>query len=162
MPTATYTVGAMNGACVPVDPPLPPGTANYVKGGITFSPNVACCGRHSASRDGEPSMRVDKLGNAYVAGIRGVPAGVDLWYFDLATRQSTYDPLMRNPIYRGQPDQFSPDEAMEVGADGGGDVDLAVGFDRSDPGSAPYLAFSSLTAANISTGALHRSWRRPS
>jgi len=150
MPAGTHTVGAMNAACVPVDPPLPPGSANYVKGGISFSPNVMLRA-HSASRDGEPSLRVDKLGNAYVAGIRGVPAGVDLWYFDLRPGSSTYDPLMRNPIYRGQPDQFSPDEAMEVGADGGGDVDLAVGFDEATPGSPPYLAFSSLTAANVST-----------
>jgi hypothetical protein len=146
----SYTVGAMNGACIPVDPPLPPGTANYVKGGITFSPNMAL--RASvASRDGEPSLRVDKFGNAYVAGIRGVPAGVDLWYFDLQPGSATYDPLMRNPIYRGQPDQFSPDESMEVGADGGGDVDLAVGFDQSSAGKPPYLAFTSLTAANISS-----------
>jgi hypothetical protein len=103
-----------------------------------------------AGRDGEPSLRVDKSGNAYVAGIRGVPAGVDLWYVDLKPGSPTYDPLMRNPIYRGQPDQFSPDEAVELGADGGGDVDLAVGFDESSPGQPPYLAFSSLTAANIS------------
>jgi|GEM_PF-2240562 len=146
----SYTVNAKSAACTPVDPPLPPGTATYIKGGITFSPNMAL--RASvASRDGEPSMRVDKFGNAYVAGIRGVPAGVDLWYFDLRPGSSTYDPLMRNPIYRGQPDQFSPDESMEVGADGGGDVDLAVGFDEATPGAPPYLAFSSLTAANISS-----------
>ncbi|HBB87401.1 MAG TPA: hypothetical protein DC047_07275 [Blastocatellia bacterium] len=94
---------------------------------------------------------MDKLGNTYVAGIRGVPAGVDLWYFDLNPSSPTYDPFMRNPISRGQPDQFSPDESIEVGADGGGDVDLAVGFDESSPGKPPYLAFSSLTAANIST-----------
>ncbi len=125
-------------------------TPIYQKGGITFSPNVTV--RASVSgRDGEPSLRVDKLGNAYVAGIRGVPAGVDLWYFDLNPNSSTYDPLMRNPIYRGQPDQFSPDEAVEVGADGGGDVDLAVGFDEASPGNPPYLAFSSLALANVST-----------
>src|SRR5207302_4419065 len=35
------------------------------------------------------------------------------------------------------------------GADGGGDVDLAVGFNASDPAT---LAFSSLVASNISTG----------
>ncbi len=125
-------------------------TPVYLKGGITFSPNVTV--RASVSgRDGEPSLRVDKAGNAYVAGIRGVPAGVDLWYFDLNPNSPTYDPLMRNPIYRGQPDQFSPDEAVEVGADGGGDVDLAVGFDEASPGSPPYLAFSSLALANVST-----------
>lgn len=122
----------------------------YQKGGITFSANVALRAP-VAGRDGEPSLRVDKFGNAYVAGIRGVPAGVDLWYFDLNPNSPTYDPLMRNPIYRGQPDQFSPDESIEVGADGGGDVDLAVGFDEASPGNPPYLAFSSLVAANVST-----------
>ncbi len=134
----------------PTPTPMPTPVPVYQKGGITFSPNVAT--RASvASRDGEPSVRVDKFGNTYVAGIRGVPAGVDLWYFDLNPSSPTYDPFMRNPIYRGQPDQFSPDESIEVGADGGGDVDLAVGFDESSAGKPPYLAFSSLTAANIST-----------
>jgi PKD repeat protein/subtilisin-like proprotein convertase family protein len=145
-----YTVRQMDSACTPVNPPPPPGAATYVKGGMQFSPNFALRAA-AASRDGEPSLRVDKFGNAYVAGIRGVPAGVDLWYFDLKPTSPTYDPLMRNPIYRGQPDQFSPDEAMEVGADGGGDVDLAVGFDEASPGSPPYLAFSSLVLANVST-----------
>jgi PKD repeat protein len=117
---------------------------------MTFSPSYALRAP-VASRDGEPSLRVDRFGNAYVAGIRGVPAGVDLWYFNLNPSSPTYDPYMRNPIYRGQPDQFSPDEAMEVGADGGGDVDLAVGFDEAQPGQPPYLAFSSLVLANVST-----------
>ena len=148
--SANYTVAPKNSACVSVNPPPPPGTATYVKGGMKFSPNYALRAP-VASRDGEPSLRVDKFGNAYVAGIRGVPAGVDLWYFDLNPNSPTYDPLMRNPLYRGQPDQFSPDEEMEVGADGGGDVDLAVGFDESAPGQPPYLAFSSLVLANVST-----------
>jgi len=142
--------GAGNATPTPTPVPLPTPVPIYEKGGITFSPNVSL--RASvAGKDGEPSLRVDKFGNAYVAGIRGVPAGVDLWYFDLNPNSATYDPLMRNPIYRGQPDQFSPDESVELGGDGGGDVDLAVGFDSASPGSPPYLAFSSLTAANISS-----------
>jgi PKD repeat protein len=148
--SATYTVAPKNATCVSVNQPPPPGAATYVKGGMTFSPNYALRAP-VASRDGEPSLRVDRFGNAYVAGIRGVPAGVDLWYFDLNPSSPTYDPYMRNPIYRGQPDQFSPDESMEVGADGGGDVDLAVGFDEAQPGQPPYLAFSSLALANVST-----------
>ena len=148
--SASYTVAPKNATCVSVNQPPPPGAATYVKGGMTFSPNYALRAP-VASRDGEPSLRVDRFGNAYVAGIRGVPAGVDLWYFDLNPTSPTYDPYMRNPIYRGQPDQFSPDEAMEVGADGGGDVDLAVGFDEAQPGQPPYLAFSSLVLANVST-----------
>ena len=138
-----------SGTPTPTPIPLPTPVPIYEKGGIAFSANVSL--RASvAGKDGEPSLRVDKFGNAYVAGIRGVPAGVDLWYFDLNPNSPTYDPLMRNPIYRGQPDQFSPDESVELGGDGGGDVDLAVGFDSPSPGSPPYLAFSSLTAANIS------------
>ncbi len=148
--SANYTVAPKNATCVSVNQPPPPGAATYVKGGMTFSPNYALRAPVT-TRDGEPSLRVDRFGNAYVAGIRGVPAGVDLWYFDLNPSSPTYDPNMRNPIYRGQPDQFSPDEAMEVGADGGGDVDLAVGFDEAQPGQPPYLAFSSLVLANVST-----------
>jgi hypothetical protein len=126
----------------------PSRTATYLKGGITFSPNVTVKAP-VAGRDGEPSSRTDKFGNHYVSGIRGVPAGVDLWYFDLRPGSSAYDPLMRHPVYRGQPDSFTMDDATAVGADGGGDVDLAVGMNGADP---PTLAFSSLVAANISTG----------
>jgi hypothetical protein len=124
-------------------------SANYLKTGIAFSPNVMVRAP-VASRDGEPSSRTDSFGNHYVVGIRGVPAGVDLWYFDLNPLSSTYDPYMRHPIYRGQPDSFTGMEQTSVGADGGGDVDLAVGFGNpTDPAT---LAFSSLVAANISTG----------
>jgi hypothetical protein len=114
-------------------------SATYLKGGITFSPNVTVKAP-VAARDGEPSSRTDKYGNHYVSGIRGVPAGVDLWYFDLQPGSPTYDPLMRPPIYRGQPDSFTPHESTSVGADGGGDVDLAVGFDNSAPGNPAVLA----------------------
>ena len=124
-------------------------TANYVKGGITFSPNVALKAPVTAS-DGEPSNRTDKFGNAYVVGIRGVPAGTDLWYFDLKPGSPTYDPKMRNPIYRGQPDSITEETATSVGADGGGDVDLAVGFDAPIPGQPCTLATTSLVIANIS------------
>ncbi|TMK94334.1 MAG: DUF11 domain-containing protein, partial [Actinobacteria bacterium] len=124
-------------------------TATYVDGGITFSPNVTTKAP-VASRDGEPSSRTDTAGNFYVTGIRGVPAGVDLWYDDLNS-----DPYMRNWVYRGQPDSFTGDQQTSVGADGGGDVDLAIG--RPDPGTGattnpPTLAFSSLVLSNISVG----------
>jgi hypothetical protein len=139
--TGTATVG-----------PEPPGRkANYLKGGMTFSPNVTVKAP-VARRDGEPSSRTDKFGNHYTSAIRVVPAGVDLWYFDLRPGSPTYDPNMRNPIYRGQPDSFTQDDATSLGADGGGDVDVAVGFDQNDPASPPVLAYSSLVAANISTG----------
>ncbi len=119
-------------------------TAIYVDGGITFSPNVTTKAP-VASRDGEPSNRTDSLGNNYTAGIRGVPAGVDLWYDDLNS-----DPFMRNSVYRGQPDSFTGNEQTSVGADGGGDVDLAVG--RGATPNPPTLAFSSLVLSNISVG----------
>jgi len=132
--------------------PAPPGRkANYLKDGITFSPNVTVKAPVTR-RDGEPSNRTDKFGNHYTAAIRGVPAGVDLWYFDLRPGSATYDPYMRNPVYRGQPDAFTQQTATSLGADGGGDVDLAVGFDSNDPNSPPVLAYSSLVAANVSTG----------
>lgn len=127
--------------------------ANYISGGITFSPNVTVRAP-VAPADGEPSSRTDFMGNHYVVGIRGVPAGVDLWYFDLQPGSPTYDPFMRTPQYRGQPDTFTPGQANSVGADGGGDVDIAVGFGAptgSLAGPFPILASSSLVASNVST-----------
>ncbi|HEY8411390.1 MAG TPA: post-COAP-1 domain-containing protein [Pyrinomonadaceae bacterium] len=132
--------------------PAPPGRkANYLKDGLTFSPNVTVKAPVTR-RDGEPSNRTDKFGNHYTSAIRGVPAGVDLWYFDLRPGSPTYDPYMRNPIYRGQPDSFTQQSATALGGDGGGDVDIAVGFDTNDATAPPVLAYSSLVAANVSTG----------
>ena len=127
-------------------------TATYLKGGgINFSPNIAVKAPLTR-RDGEPSSRTDFKGNYYVGGIRGVPAGIDLWFLDLNPSSAGYDPLMRNPIYRGQPDAFSPAEENSVGADGGGDIDLAVGFATPVGQTDPTLSFSSLVLANVSTG----------
>jgi len=128
-------------------------TASYVKGGITFSSNVTTKAP-SAGSDGEPSSRTDRAGNHYVSGIRGVPAGIDLWYFDLQPGSTSYDPFMRHPVYRGQTDSFTEDDATSVGADGGGDVDLAVGF--PDPitlatNNPATVSSSSLVLSNIST-----------
>ena len=137
-------------------------TANYLSGGMTFAPNTTVKAQ-TANRDGEPSSRVDSLGNYYICGIRGVPAGVDLWYFDLrptidGVPNTTFDPKMRVPIYRGQPDSpFSAAEQdqLSAGALGGGDIDLAVGFGAFTGIGAtgePVLAYSSLTAANVTVG----------
>ena len=132
--------------------PPPMRTANYINGGITFSNSVPIKAP-VALRDGEPSNRTDFAGNAYVGGIRGFPAGVDLWRFDLNPLSPSFDPNMRVPIYRGQPDAFSPAATeAELGGDGGGDIDLAVPFSLPSGQSQPTLAFSSLIAANISTG----------
>jgi Bacterial pre-peptidase C-terminal domain len=129
-----------------------PRAATYVTGGITFSANVSVRAP-AAAADGEPSSRVDFQGNAYTSGIRGVPAGVDLWAFDANKGSMTFDPELRHPHYRGQPDSFPESQALDVGADGGGDVDLAVGFQL--PGNpfstVPNLTAVSLVAANISS-----------
>ncbi|MFN2475093.1 MAG: hypothetical protein ABR526_01965 [Chthoniobacterales bacterium] len=120
-------------------------------GGIRFSANYTVKAPNTV-RDGEPSSRTDFKGNYYVGGIRGVPAGVDVWYFDLNPSSPTYDPLMTNPIYRGQPDSFLGKDRNAVGGDGGGDIDLAVGFGTPTGQTDPTVAFSSLVAANISVG----------
>ncbi len=148
--SANYTVRAKDPSCTPVPPPPPPGQATYVKGGMTFSDNFTVRAPY-IGQDVEPSIRTDKFGNTYVAAIRGVPGGTDLWYFDLRPGSTTYDPFMRNPQYRGQPDSITGSSDATVGGDGGGDVDIAVGFDESIPNSPPYLAYSSLVLANIST-----------
>jgi hypothetical protein len=102
-------------------------TATYTSSGITFSPNTPLKAP-VAARDGEPSIRTDYKGNTYAGGIRGVPAGVDLWYINLDPTSVQFDPLMRFPAYRGQPDGTTTQTPADVGADGGGDIDLAVGF----------------------------------
>jgi hypothetical protein len=118
---------------------------------IAFSNNrpVRC---PLATADGEPSCRCDIYGNFYVSGIRGFPAGVDLWYFDLNPNSPMYDPFTVNPIYKGQPDSLTGSTMVAAGGDGGGDIDLAVGFGNSSLTANPILAFSSLIAANLSTG----------
>ncbi|PZR71332.1 MAG: hypothetical protein DLM73_16160 [Chthoniobacterales bacterium] len=132
--------------------PTPIRSATYISGGITFSNNVPVKAPVTA-RDGEPSNRTDFVGNAYVGAIRGFPAGVDIWRFDLDPTSPSFDPNMRVPIYRGQPDAFSPAASeAELGGDGGGDIDLAVPFSMPPGQSVPTVAFSSLIAANISTG----------
>ncbi|HEX8291626.1 MAG TPA: hypothetical protein VF570_07725, partial [Pyrinomonadaceae bacterium] len=133
-------------------------TANYLSGGITFSPNVTVKAP-VAARDGEPSSRTDKFGNFYVGAIRGVPAGNDLWYVDLRPTVNggpnpNYDPFMRNWAYRGQPDSITGNPNAEVGGQGGGDIDLAVGMPDPTTGALTepaQLAASSLLLTNITT-----------
>ena len=130
----------------------PPRSPSYQASNLTFSPNTRTKAP-AAGQDGEPSSRIDALGNYYIGGIRGIPAGVDLWYFDLKPDSPTYDPMMKNPIYRGQPDNLS--EIEGTAGDGGGDIDLAVGFGPftgTGTQGNPALAFTSLVLANISTG----------
>lgn len=131
-------------------------TGNYVDGStlnppIKFSDNrpVRC---PLATADGEPSCRCDVFGNFYASGIRGFPAGVDLWYVDLNPTSPFYDPYITYPFYRGQPDGFTQQTLVAAGGDGGGDIDLAVGFGNSSVSGTPILAYSSLIVANLSTG----------
>ena len=127
--------------------------AHYSAGNFRFTADVPLKGP-ATTADSEPSSRTDVLGNNYISGIRGFPAGVDLWYFDLNPSSLTFDPNLRNPLYRGQPDGFtgglSAAAGISAGGDGGGDIDLAVGFPTD--GTVPTLAFSSLIAANLSVG----------
>ena len=127
--------------------------ATYESTGITFSPSVALKAP-VAGRDGEPSIRTDYKGNNYTGGIRGVPAGVDLWYHNLNPASPQFDPFMRVPTYRGQPDGTTEKTPADVGGDGGGDIDLAVGFPplAGPEREIPFMAYSSLTLANISSG----------
>jgi len=123
----------------------PARTATYVAGDMKFSPNVTVKAPVSVA-DSEPSSRTDRRGNFYIGGIRGVPAGVDLWTTDVMA-----DPLMLGYHWQGQPDSFlSTFNSITLGADGGGDIDIAVGLPAD--GSLPILAYSSPVAANISTG----------
>ncbi|TPW14749.1 MAG: hypothetical protein FD129_1026, partial [bacterium] len=143
--------GTYNGSAALVATPAPR-TATYLAGTLTFSPNVSLYCPITV-RDGEPSLRVDVRGNCYVGGIRGVPAGVDLWRIDLDPNSATFDPNMLNATYLGQPDAFlpqDPEDEMAGGADGGGDIDIAVSFPTL-PGDIPVLTIVSLAAANISS-----------
>lgn len=113
-----------------------------------FSANTTVAAPGS-SRDCEPSIRVDVRGNCYVGGIRGVPAGVDLWRFDLDPASASFDPELRNPFYLGQPDAFTPGDSTG-GTDGGGDIDIATSLPNS-PSEIPIVTIVSLAAANISS-----------
>ncbi len=138
---------------------VPAPSAVYLKGGFTFSTPRTASAPATVS-DGEPSSRCDKFGNYYVAGIRGVPGGCDLWYYNLNRSSSLFDPNLRNPIYRGMPDGITGSTTTQAGGDGGGDVDLAVGF---PPTGTPVLSFVSLTIGNISAAIssdMGQSWQK--
>ncbi len=148
--------------------PIPVGTrtASFVTGsktGIGFSHSRPVYA-FGAGQDVEPSVRVDYQGNGYVGGIRGLTGGNDVWRFDLNPGSPGYDPFLlaatptfdangnvTNPAWKGQPDALAPTDPNDLGADGGGDLDLAVGFKPPVPSSdAPTLAATSLLAANVS------------
>ncbi len=137
----------VNGTLSFVSPPLPR-AALTTDSELRFSPNVTVLAP-GAARDCEPSVRVDVRGNCYVGGIRGVPAGVDLWRFDLDPGSPTYDPQLRSPVYLGQPDAFAAEDTVG-GRDGGGDIEIATSFPAS-ASATPWVTIVSLAAANISS-----------
>ncbi|HEV8210914.1 MAG TPA: hypothetical protein VGP77_12360 [Vicinamibacterales bacterium] len=175
----TYTIHVVYWAVAGLDPyhgvvslePIPvvttpTRTATFVTGsktGISFSHSRPLYA-FGAGQDVEPNVRVDYQGNAYVGGIRGLAGGNDLWRFDLNPSSPTYDPFLMaatptwradgsvsNPAWKGQPDALAPNNESELGGDGGGDMDLAVGFKPAAPSAMPpTLATSSLVAANVS------------
>jgi hypothetical protein len=149
-------------------PPSPTRTPTFIKGdktGIRFSRSRALHAK-GAGQDVEPSARVDYKGNAYVGAIRGLTGGNDIWRFDLNPNSPTYDPFLaagvarfdlngnpNNPSHKGQPDALHPNDESDLGGDGGGDLDIAVGFKPpkgAAPDADPTVAFTSLLAANIS------------
>src|SRR5436309_1992394 len=131
-------------------PPSP--VVVHLPGDLPFSHTVSLYARGTV-RTEEPSVRVDVRGNCYVSGIRGVPAGVDLWRFDLNPESPSFDPEMRYGVYLGQPDVFQQMGAQDStagGADGGGDIDIATSF-PTDPDEVPVLTMVSLAADNVSS-----------
>ena len=147
---STASPEQVNGTLSFVSPP-PSRHALTAATDVRYSPNVTVMAP-GAGRDCEPSIRVDVRGNAYVGGIRGVPAGVDLWRYDLDPSSPTYDPQLRSPAYLGQPDAFAPADtgAAEGGKDGGGDIDIATSFPASGA-TLPVVTIVSLALADISS-----------
>ena len=141
---------------IPSHPAGPPAIYKTSSNGgtITFGPSVTIKAPFAYS-DGNPQNRTDAEGSNYIAGMRGNPAGVDLWYIDLrptiddpdnpgqAIPNPNYDPNTRVPLYRGQPvPNFGSAPAFD------GYLALAVA-----PSAAPApLAFSELLTGMVTPG----------
>ena len=177
-----YTIHVVDFTVAPLDPyhgvvslesiPITTTTATTRTAAIVDGSKIGLSFSHSrsvyafgAGQDVEPGVRVDYQGNAYAGGIRGLTGGNDVWRFDLNPSSPTYDPFLmsatpkwnadgtlNNPAWTGQPDGTLSTDPSELGGDGGGDLDMAVGRKPAVPdGSVPVLATASLLAANIST-----------
>jgi hypothetical protein len=101
----------------------------------TFNPNLLLKGSNGA---GEPSIRTDRLGRPFVIGPIGVPAGCKAF-------RVTHDGSASK--FLGFPDHTA----------GGGDCDWALGPQETGASVTPpatdnVLAYSSLSAANITVG----------
>jgi hypothetical protein len=72
-------------------------------------------------------------------------------FLTAATPEWSGNGAVRNPAWKGQLDALAPNNESELGGDGGGDMDIAVGFNPAVPSAMPpILATSSLVAANVS------------
>ena len=117
---------------------IPSGTAvvSAAPPTATFNPNLLLTGSSSAA---EPSIRTDRFGQSFVIGPTGVPAGCKAFRIRHDGSASTFIGF--------------PDHTL-----GGGDCDWAIGPQETAalPGfgtpTDDDLAYSSLTAANITTG----------
>lgn len=139
-------------------------------GGNGYSPNQSLCLPQLApvgnSADtfafivggGEPSDRVDSQGTVYVASIRGVPGGIDMWRWDASIDGAPNKNGTLPFKYEGQPDNCGifglsgGGCANNVGsttdfgvAPGGGDADIAVNAPDPNNSAIPNAAITSLT-----------------
>jgi hypothetical protein len=178
------SIDNITGVAELIDPPVGAALNRALTTQIVFSPNgniqtsggEAPTGRgttfaQETTRDGEPSIRADFQGTVYPAGIRGVPAGVDVWRFgpqafcprfefheDSEFPNPTTDPT-DGYIWLGQPDGIFAPVPSVIDPDGkgtpdagGGDIELAVNFTPFTGGiGAPNLAMVSLTLASITS-----------
>jgi hypothetical protein len=142
------------------------------RGSDGFSPNQSLCLPQLAPvptglsplafivQGAEPSIRVDSQGTIYVASIRGVPGGVDLWRWSAPIDGVPNGDGTLPFKYEGQPDNCGifglsgGGCANNVGsptnlgvAPGGGDADIAVNAPDPNNSAIPNLAFTSLTLA---------------
>jgi hypothetical protein len=166
-----FTVGALDAyhgsVSLEAVPTVPVRTPKFVTGNkshLRFTKSRALYANGTTSGS-EPNSRVDFMGNAYVGSIRGLTAGDDIWRLDLNPSSPTFDPFLHsarasidangnisNPTYKGQPDSTAPDNinTARTPSDGGGDMDIAVGYAAPSAGASPIVATTSLVAANIS------------
>ncbi len=120
--------------------PRPTGTS----GNAVYLPSadVFTCNKHLAGQgpvfdhggDGEPAVKFDRDGNAWVSGIAGVGGGIGLWKIPVS------DVCAQSPV-------FIPNADAGVG---GGDTDLEIAPERNVLGNFN-LYVSSLTLANITS-----------
>ena len=155
-------------AVTAIPPYVGPGTTAFSRNQNLCLPELAPVGSVTTLafivQGSEPGDSVDSQGTIYVASIRGVPGGVDLWRW--------YPPIDGGPNtapgingtlpfkYEGQPDNCGiysfaaggcANNVGSVGnpgvAPGGGDVDIATNAPNPANSNVPNLPLTSLTLA---------------